>query len=69
MGETTSQIRTHIRHKREELKSDLRDLEARIKSATDWRRYFRNHTAPMVAAAFGVGVLLWKVASKRKRTR
>jgi hypothetical protein len=68
MGETPDQIKSHIEKKREELKSDLQELKTRIKSATDWRHYFRNHTGPMVAAAFGAGILLSKMVGKRKRT-
>ena len=56
MGETTDQIENHIENKREDLKSNLEELETRVKSATDWRHYFSEHTGSIIATAFGVGV-------------
>ena len=58
MGERTDQIETQIENKREDLKSNLQELETRVKTATDWRHYFAEHTGTMIAAAFGGGVLL-----------
>lgn len=58
MGQTTDQIENQIESKREDLKSNLQELEARVKTATDWRHYFAEHTGTMIAAAFGGGVLL-----------
>jgi hypothetical protein len=67
MGETADQIESHIKHKREELKSDLQELRTQIRAAVDWRHYFRNHTGPMMAAAFGAGVLLSAIVGKGTR--
>ena len=58
MGQRTDQIETQIENKREDLKSNLQELETRVKTATDWRHYFAEHTGTMIAAAFGGGVLL-----------
>ena len=58
MGQTTDQIENQIETKREDLKSNLQELESRVKTATDWRHYFAEHTGTMIAAAFGGGVLL-----------
>ena len=58
MGQRTDQIENQIENKREDLKSNLQELETRVKTATDWRHYFAEHTGTMVAAAFGGGVLL-----------
>lgn len=58
MGETTDQIESHIEAKRGELQQNLRELAQKVKSATDWRHQFRHHTAAMIAAAFGAGMLL-----------
>ena len=58
MGQTTDQIENHIENKREDLKSNLQELETRVKTAADWRHYFAQHTGTMIAAAFGGGVLL-----------
>ena len=58
MGERTDEIADQIESRREDLKSNLQELETRVKTATDWRHYFAEHTGTMVAAAFGGGVLL-----------
>jgi hypothetical protein len=58
MGQTTDQLENQIENKREDLKSNLQELETRVKTATDWRHYFAKHTGTMIAAAFGGGVLL-----------
>jgi len=65
MGERTDQIENQIEHKREDLKSNLQELETRVKTATDWRHYFAEHTGTMIAAAFGGGVLLAAMVSGR----
>jgi len=65
MGERTDQIETQIENKREDLKSNLQELETRVKTATDWRHYFAEHTGTMIAAAFGGGVLLAAMVSGR----
>jgi hypothetical protein len=58
MGQRTDQIENQIETKREDLKSNLEELQTRVKTATDWRHYFAEHTGTMITAAFGGGVLL-----------
>lgn len=58
MGQTTDQIETQIESKREDLRTNLEELQTRVKTATDWRHYFAEHTGTMIAAAFGGGALL-----------
>ena len=58
MGQTTDQIEHQIEDRRENLKSNLEELETRVKTATDWRHYFAEHPGAMIAGAFGGGVLL-----------
>ena len=65
MGQRTDQIENQIENKREDLKSNLQELETRVKTATDWRHYFAEHTGTMIAAAFGGGVLLAAMVSGR----
>jgi hypothetical protein len=65
MGQRTDQIENQIEDKREDLKSNLQELETRVKTATDWRHYFEEHTGTMIAAAFGGGVLLAAMVSGR----
>jgi hypothetical protein len=68
MGETTDQIESHIENKREDLQSNLRELEHKVKSATDWRQQYQKHTGTMVAAAFGGGLLVSTVVGRNRRT-
>jgi hypothetical protein len=65
MGQTTDEIESQIENEREELKSNLEELETRVKSVADWRSYYRRHTGLMVGAAFVGGILLSTVLGKR----
>jgi hypothetical protein len=69
MGETTKQIETHIEHQREDLGSNLQELEQKVKAVTDWRQQFQNNSMTMIGAAFGGGVLLAAMISGRRRPR
>ena len=64
MGETTDQIETEIARKREDLKSNLEELETRVKDVADWRSQFRKHPAAMITAALAGGVLLAALIGK-----
>jgi ElaB/YqjD/DUF883 family membrane-anchored ribosome-binding protein len=66
MGKTSDQINDDIEETRETLKSNLEELEARVKSATDWRRYVKRHPKAMVAAALASGVLLSTLIGKSR---
>jgi hypothetical protein len=68
MGETTDQMESHIENKREDLESNFRELQHKVKSATDWRQQFQNHTGTMVAAAFGGGMLVSTMVGRNRRT-
>ena len=65
MGQTTDQITSEIDHSREQLKSNLQELETRVKSAADWRTQFQRHPGRMVAAALVGGVLLSSILGAR----
>jgi hypothetical protein len=58
MVETTHQIETYIEKTREDLGSNVRELEHKIKSVTDWRQQFQKHPMTLVAVAFGGGIVL-----------
>lgn len=69
MGQTTDQIVTDIDRTRDALKSNLEELETRVKSVTDWRDLVGKHpTAAIVAALLG-GVVLWSMVGKRGASR
>ena len=65
MGETTDQIETEIARKREDLKSNLEELETRVKDVADWRSQFRKHPGAMITAALAGGVLLAALIGKQ----
>jgi len=65
MGETTDQIATVIDRTREDLKSNLEELETRVKEVTDWRSHFRKSPGSMVVAALVGGALLSTLIAKR----
>ena len=58
MGQTTDQIETHIEHARDNLGSNLQELEQRVKSVTDWKQHFQTNPLTMIGVAFGGGVVL-----------
>jgi len=58
MGETTNQIEAHIENERYDLGANLKELEAKVKSVTDWREQFRHNPTVLLGLAFGGGVLL-----------
>lgn len=69
MRQRTDQIENQIENTREDLKSNLQELETRVRTATDWRHYFAEHTGTAIVAAFGGGVLLAAiVGGRRNRT-
>ena len=69
MGQTTDQIASGIDQTREALKSNLEELESRMKSAADWRSYFRKRPGSMIAAALVGGALLSSMFGKRSPGR
>jgi phage shock protein A len=64
MGETADQIVTEIDQTREDLKTNLEELETRVKSVTDWRAQFERHPGALLAAAMVGGVLLSAMVKK-----
>jgi len=67
MGETADQIEAHIENTRDDLGSNLRELERKVKSVTDWREQFRSNPMTMVGVAFGGGILLASMLGGQKR--
>jgi hypothetical protein len=65
MSKTTEQIEAHIHSAQNALRSNLDELENKVKSASDWRRIYARHPGAMAAAAFGAGALLALVSGRR----
>jgi hypothetical protein len=57
MGEKPDQIERHIRHQRSELEDNFSELEAKVKSAFDWRSQFSERPGTMLGVAFVGGAL------------
>jgi hypothetical protein len=65
MGKTADEIVDDIDYKREQLKSNLEELETRVKSVTDWRSYFEKYPGKMILGALVGGVVLASMIGKR----
>ncbi len=64
MDLATDRIEQHIDRERELLRSNLEELEDRVRSAIDWRRRFRSNPAAWLAAAFAGGLLIALTAER-----
>lgn len=69
MGQTTQQIEAHIERTRENLGSNLNELERKVKSATDWKQHFQTNPMTMLGVAFGGGILLSTMLGGRRHRR
>jgi uncharacterized protein DUF3618 len=69
MGQTTQQIEAHIEHTRENLGSNLQELEQKVKSVTDWKHHFQTKPLTMLGVAFGGGILVATMLGGHKSRR
>jgi hypothetical protein len=69
MGQTTHQIEAHIEDTRDDLSSNLHELERKVKSVTDWRLHFKTNPMTMLGVAFGGGILLATTLRGRRNRR
>jgi len=69
MGQATNQIEAQIEDRRADLGSNLRELEQKVKSVTDWKHHFQQNPMMLLGAAFGGGILLAATLGGRKRRR
>lgn len=67
MDRATESIELEIDRGREMLRTNLEELEARVRSAVDWRRMYRANTATALGIAFGGALLLGLMAQRRSR--
>jgi hypothetical protein len=66
MGQTPHQIAAHIENTRDDLGSNLQELEQRVKSVTDWKEQFRARPMTMLGLVFGSGVVLATAMGRRR---
>ena len=69
MDRTTEKIENHIADQRKDLKSNIAELENRVKAVTDWRQHFQKHPAALITAAFGGGIILAALTRAERRVR
>ena len=67
MDRTTDRIEQHLDHERRALRSNLAELEHRVRSAVDWRTHFRGNTAAFLGLACASGLLLGMMTARRRR--
>ena len=69
MDRATDRIKQHLDHERQALRSNLAELEHRVRSSVDWRTYFRGNTAAFLGFACASGLLIGMMTARRRRTR
>lgn len=69
MGQTANQIENHIEDAREHLTSNLRELENKVKSATNWRQQFERRPLIFLGLALGGGVLVGTALGRHSGSR
>ena len=67
MDRDTDRIKQHLDHERQALRSNLAELEHRVRSTVDWRTQFRGHTAAFLAFACASGLLIGMMTARRRR--
>lgn len=60
-------IEQQLDHERQALRSNLAELEHRVRSAVDWRTQFRGHTAAFLGFACACGLLIGMMTARRRR--
>jgi hypothetical protein len=69
MGEKSDQIERDIQAQRDELGSNIIELQRKVKGAFDWRVQFEQRPVTMIALALGGGLLLSGLMRGRSRSR
>jgi hypothetical protein len=69
MDSTVEQLEAEIDRTREHLGADLHELERKVDSAMDWRRYYEARMVPVLSVAFASGVALAFLAGHRQQRR
>ena len=65
MDRATDRIERHLHHERQALRSNLAELEHRVRSVVDWRSQFRANTAAFLGLACASGLLLGMMTARR----
>jgi hypothetical protein len=65
MDRATDRIERHLDHERQALRSNLAELEHRVRSAVDWRRQYRGNTTLFLGLACASGLLIGMMKARR----
>jgi hypothetical protein len=65
MDRATDRLEQHLQDERRALRSNLEELEDRVRSAVDWRRQFRSNMAAFLGLALGGGLLIGLMTARR----
>jgi hypothetical protein len=72
MPQEPTQLRAHIREEGENLKSNIEEIETRVRNALDWRIWYRKNTAlalgGVAAGGFALALLIPKRESSESRS-
>jgi hypothetical protein len=58
MAQQPSELKAHIKAENESLRENLEEIQSRVKSALDWRVWYRNNTAIALGGVVAGGLLL-----------
>ena len=67
MDRDTDRVKQHLDHERRALRSNLAELEHRVRSSVDWRIQFRRNTAAFLGFACATGLLIGLMTARRRR--
>ena len=66
MDRATDHIEQHLDDERQALRSNLEELEDRVRSVIDWRRQYRSNTTAFLGLAVGGGLLIGLMTARRR---
>jgi len=64
MAQRPSEIKAHIQAEGESLRENLEEIQSRVKSALDWKVWYRNNTAIALGGAAAGGLLVSMLLTK-----
>jgi len=67
MDRDTDRIKQHLDHEHRALRSNLAELEHRVRSTVDWRTQFRGNTVAFLGFACATGLLIGMMTARRRR--